>query len=114
MDKNEMIEKIYNFKNVELSQEELNYKIKIMGEEGLILNSWEEFMVNLSYTNASLSPVFLIEVELEHQKIKIEKPAKAIFKELKNGKFQLKISKLEAKNLASLMCTAHNVIKSEL
>lgn len=107
MNKTNVINEIYNFKNVELSSDEINYKIDILNFQNL---EWENSQVILYY---SLNK-FFIEVSLEAKTIKIEKDAKEnIFKE-KHGKYKMALSKIEAKNLASLIFMAHNVLQSEL
>lgn len=107
MDKANIIDEIYNFKNVELSPDEINHKIEILNFQNL---EWENSQILLYY---SLNK-FFIEVSLETKTIKIEKDAKEnIFKE-KNGKYKMALSKFEAKNLASLIFTAHNILQSEL
>lgn len=107
MDKANMINEIYNFKNAELSPDEINYKIEILNSQNL---EFENSQILLYY---SLNK-FFIEVSLEAKTIKIEKDAKEnIFKE-KHGKYKMALSKFEAKNLASLIFTAHNILQSEL
>ena len=107
MDKANIIDEIYNFKNVELSPDEINHKIEILNFQNL---EWGNSQVILYY---SLNK-FFIEVSLETKTIKIEKDAKEnIFKE-KNGKYKMALSKFEAKNLAGLIFTAHNILQSEL
>ena len=107
MDKANIIDEIYNFKNVELSPDEINHKIEILNFQNL---EWGNSQVILYY---SLNK-FFIEVSLEAKTIKIEKDAKEnIFKE-KHGKYKMALSKFEAKNLASLLFSAHNILKSEL
>lgn len=107
MNKNNVINEIYNFKNVELSPDTINYKIEILNSQNL---EWENSQVILYY---SLDK-FFIEVSLEAKTIKIEKDAKEnIFKE-KHGKYKMALSKFEAKNLAGLIFMAHNVLQSEL
>ena len=107
MDKANIIDEIYNFKNVELSPDEINHKIEILNFQNL---EWGNSQVILYY---SLNK-FFIEVSLETKTIKIEKDAKEnIFKE-KNGKYKMALSKFEAKNLAGLIFTAHNILQREL
>lgn len=107
MDKANIIDEIYNFKKVEFSPDEINHKIEILNFQNL---EWENSQVVLYY---SLNK-FFIEVSLEAKTIKIEKDAKEnIFKE-KNGKYKMALSKFEAKNLASLIFLAHNILQSEL
>ena len=107
MDKANMINEIYNFKNVEFSPDEINHKIEILNFQNL---EWENSQILLYY---SLNK-FFIEVSLETKTIKIEKDAKEnIFKE-KHGKYKMALSKFEAKNLAGLIFTAHNILQSEL
>ena len=107
MDKANIIDEIYNFKNVELSPDEINHKIEILNFQNL---EWENSQILLYY---SLNK-FFIEVSLEAKTIKIEKDAKKnIFKE-KHGKYKIALSKFEAKNLAGLIFTAHNILQSEL
>ena len=107
MDKANIIDEIYNFKNVELSPDEINHKIEILNFQNL---EWENSQILLYY---SLNK-FFIEVSLEAKTIKIEKDAKEnIFKE-KHGKYKMALSKFEAKNLASLIFSAHNILQSEL
>ena len=107
MDKASIIDEIYNFKNVELSPDEINHKIEILNFQNL---EWGNSQVILYY---SLNK-FFIEVSLETKTIKIEKDAKEnIFKE-KHGKYKMALSKFEAKNLASLIFSAHNILQSEL
>lgn len=102
MEKIDIIDAIYNFKNKELSADDINYKI-------MIFKAWEESEVELYYTLKK----FIIGVRIGGRKIVIEKDAKdKIFKE-QNGKYKMNISKLEAKNLAGLIFTAHNTLKSE-
>lgn len=101
MDKIEISNIIFNFKDSELSPELVNSQIEVL--------NWEN-MATVSY----LVGKFYIKVEIDQINIKIEKEAKAYFKELKNGKLQLKISKQESKNLANLIYTAHNVLRNEL
>ena len=57
---------------------------------------------------------FLIEVSLEDKTIKIEKDAKEKIVKEKHGKYKMALSKFEAKNLASLIFSAHNILQSEL
>ena len=107
MDKASIIDEIYNFKNVEFSPDEINNKIEILNFQNL---EWENSQILLYY---SLNK-FFIEVSLEAKTIKIEKDAKEnIFKE-KHGKYKMALSKFEAKNLASLIFSAHNILQSEL
>ena len=107
MDKANIIDEIYNFKNVELSPDEINHKIEILNFQNL---EWENSQILLYY---SLNK-FFIEVSLEAKTIKIEKDAKEnIFKE-KHGKYKMALSKFEAKNLAGLIFLAHNILQSEL
>ena len=107
MDKASIIDEIYNFKNVEISPDEINHKIEILNFQNL---EWENSQILLYY---SLNK-FFIEVSLEAKTIKIEKDAKEnIFKE-KHGKYKMALSKFEAKNLASLIFSAHNILQSEL
>ena len=107
MDKASIIDEIYNFKNVEFSPDEINHKIEILNFQNL---EWENSQILLYY---SLNK-FFIEVSLEAKTIKIEKDAKKnIFKE-KHGKYKIALSKFEAKNLAGLIFTAHNILQSEL
>ncbi|MCI7587603.1 MAG: hypothetical protein MSS71_07110 [Campylobacter sp.] len=107
MDKANIIDEIYNFKKVEFSPDEINHKIEILNFQNL---EWENSQVVLYY---SLNK-FFIEVSLEAKTIKIEKDAKEnIFKE-KHGKYKMALSKFEAKNLASLIFSAHNILQSEL
>lgn len=107
MDKANIIDEIYNFKKVEFSPDEINHKIEILNFQNL---EWENSQILLYY---SLNK-FFIKVSLEAKTIKIEKDAKEnIFKE-KHGKYKMALSKFEAKNLASLIFTAHNILQSEL
>lgn len=107
LNKNTIIDEIYNFKDKELSADDLNYIIKIF--EYYNLGKLPEFdkdeSVILEYSTGN----FYIFIKDKEQEIKIKKTARNdIFQNLKNGNFKMKITKKEAKNLADLIFLAYN------